>query len=207
MELFLTIVVTHFIALLTPGADFLLILKTLMQSKIKAARLTCMGIALGNAIILLVIYCSLFLLGKVSTELLVVMKWLDVVYFAYLAVQCFRAARSVHGLSNTELELDTEPPKQAQFRHFLLGLASSLLNPKNLMFYSVLLILIYPQYNVVQNILVCGWMVGMVLIWNLAMVKLMSATMYLSWLSQQMHYLYYLAGGSFIFFMLALMLS
>lgn len=207
MELFLTIVVTHFIALLTPGTDFFLILKTLMQSKIKAARLTCMGIALGNAIILLMIYSSLFLLGKVNTELLVVMKWLGVLYFAYLAVQCFRAARAAQILGSTEPEYDAGPTEQAPFRHFLLGLGSSLLNPKNLMFYSVLVILIYPQYNLMQNILVCGWMVGVVLIWNLAMVKLMSATMYLSWLNQQMHYLYYLAGGSFIFFMLALILS
>lgn len=207
MELFLTIVVTHFIALLTPGADFFLILKTLMQSKIKAARLTCMGIAVGNAIILLMIYCSLFLLGKVNTEILVAMKWLGVLYFAYLAVQCFGAARSAQIIPNTELEDVAASQNKAQFTHFLLGLGSSLLNPKNLMFYSVLVILVYPQYNFLQNFLVCVWMVGLVLIWNLAMVKLMSATIYLSWLNQHIHYLYYLAGSSFIFFMLVLILS
>lgn len=207
MELFLTIVVTHFIALLTPGADLFLILKTLMQSKVKAARLTCLGIALGNAIILLVVYCSLFLLGKVNTEILVVMKWLGVLYFVYLAVQCFRAARSAQMIPNTESESIEAPQNKAQLMHFLLGVCSSLLNPKNLMFYSVLVILIYPQYDFLQNFLVCVWMVGLVLIWNLAMVKLMSTTIYLSWLNQRIYYLYYLAGSSFIFFMLVLILS
>ena len=56
MELFLTIAITHFLALLAPGPDFFLILKTLMQGRKSAAKSVCIGIALGNAIILVVIY-------------------------------------------------------------------------------------------------------------------------------------------------------
>lgn len=207
MELFLTIATTHFIALLTPGADFFLILKTMLQNRKIAARYTCAGIACGNAIILIVIYYCLFLMGQVNTQLLFVMKYFGAIYFAYLAVQCFRAAYSlrIHGdiwIGAVEAQL-----VHYAWKHFLLGLLSSLLNPKNLLFYSVLVILIYPQYSFIENVLVCVWMVGLVLLWNLGLVKLIGSTIYLSWLNRHLHYLYILAGISFICFMLVLIFS
>ncbi|MCU4582365.1 LysE family transporter [Acinetobacter gyllenbergii] len=206
MELFLSIAITHFIALLTPGADFFLILKTLMQSQKKAARFTCAGIALGNAIILISIYLSLFIIGQVNTELFILMKWLGVVYFAYLAFQCFRLAQSAQRVNQLAEQCVDQPQKYAELKAFLSGLLSSLLNPKNLMFYTVLVILIYPQYDFVQNVLLCFWMVGVVLIWNLAIVQLIGSNIYLSWLNRHLQHLYYLAGFSFLLFMLVLII-
>ncbi|ENV07843.1 hypothetical protein F966_03703 [Acinetobacter higginsii] len=206
MELFLTIAITHFIALLTPGADFFLILKTLIQSQKKAARFTCAGIALGNAIILISIYLSLFIIGQVNTELFILMKWLGVVYFAYLAIQCFRLAQSAQRVNELDEKRVHQPHNNAYLKAFLSGLLSSVLNPKNLMFYSVLVILIYPQYNFVQNTLLCFWMVGLVLIWNLAIVQLIGSSIYLSWLNRHLRHLYYLAGLSFLLFMLVLIM-
>ncbi|QHH94943.1 LysE family translocator [Acinetobacter proteolyticus] len=206
MELFLSIAITHFIALLTPGADFFLILKTLMQSQKRAARFTCAGIALGNAIILISIYLSLFIIGQVNTELFILMKWLGVVYFAYLAFQCFRLAQSAQRVNQLAEQRIDQPQKHAYLKAFLSGLFSSLLNPKNLMFYSVLVILIYPQYSFVQNALLCFWMVGLVLIWNLAIVQLIGSSIYLSWLNRHLRHLYYLAGFSFLLFMLVLLM-
>lgn len=206
MELFLTIAITHFIALLTPGADFFLILKTLLESQKKAARFTCAGIALGNAIILISIYLSLFIIGQVNTELFILMKWLGVVYFAYLAIQCFRLAQSAQRVNELAEKRVHQPNKNAYPKAFLSGLLSSLLNPKNLMFYSVLVILIYPQYNFVQNTLLCFWMVGLVLLWNLTIVQLIGSSIYLSWLNRHLHHLYYLAGFSFLLFMLVLIM-
>ncbi|CAM4178400.1 hypothetical protein F901_02544 [Acinetobacter dispersus] len=206
MELFLTIAITHFIALLTPGADFFLILKTLLESQKKAARFTCAGIALGNAIILISIYLSLFIIGQVNTELFILMKWLGVVYFAYLAIQCFRLAQSAQRVNQFAEKRVHQPNKNTYLKAFLSGLLSSLLNPKNLMFYSVLVILIYPQYNFVQNTLLCFWMVGLVLIWNLAIVQLIGSSIYMSWLNRHLRHLYYLAGLSFLLFMLVMII-
>lgn len=206
MELFLSIAITHFIALLTPGADFFLILKTLIQSHKKAARFTCAGIALGNAIILISIYLSLFIIGQVNTALFILMKWLGVVYFAYLAFQCFRLAQSAQRVNQLAEQRVDQLQKYVELKAFLSGLLSSLLNPKNLMFYSVLVILIYPQYDFVQNALVSFWMVGLVLIWNLAIVQLISSSIYLSWLNRHLQHLYYLAGFSFLLFMLVLIM-
>ena len=62
MELFVIIAFTHFIALLSLGPDFFRILTTLLRHGRSAARLVCVGIALGNACILMVIYAGLFFL-------------------------------------------------------------------------------------------------------------------------------------------------
>ncbi len=50
MELFFFIAVTHFMALLSPGPDFFLILIHSMQYGSKLARYTVLGIASGNAL-------------------------------------------------------------------------------------------------------------------------------------------------------------
>lgn len=158
MELFLTIAITHFIALLTPGADFFLILKTIMQNKINAARLVCVGIACGNATILFSIYLSLFVLGKIDMKVLFYIQYVGAIYLAYLAFQCFYALRFKITPDNYLNQSVSFPTKTTTLKSLLDGLSSSLLNPKNIMFYSTLVVLIYPKYNVMQNLSVSLWM-------------------------------------------------
>ncbi len=64
MEVFLVIAFTHFLALLSPGPDFFLILTSLLQ---KGARYTygvILGITLGNAVILMVCIFGFMVLGN-----------------------------------------------------------------------------------------------------------------------------------------------
>ena len=69
MELFIAIAITHFLALLSPGPDFFLILSTLLRQGQRSAKMICLGVATGNAFIILMIYLSLFY----SKQLLFVM--------------------------------------------------------------------------------------------------------------------------------------
>lgn len=64
MSVFLLIAITHFIALLSPGPDFFLIVTSLLGEGRRAALRVCWGIALGNAIILLFIAYTLHQLGE-----------------------------------------------------------------------------------------------------------------------------------------------
>jgi threonine/homoserine/homoserine lactone efflux protein len=59
MELFIVIAVTHFVALLSPGPDFFLILMTALNSGQRRARYTVFGIVVGNAFILALIFTLL----------------------------------------------------------------------------------------------------------------------------------------------------
>lgn len=202
MELFFAIAVTHFVALLSPGPDFFLILTTLLARNKVAATQVCLGIALGNALILLVVFSSWYLLGKMDILTLKYLKWGGACYLFYLSFLCFRYA-------HRKIEM-VQP--QATVKHFfalkqiLLGLQSSLLNPKNILFYSSLTLLVSEKFNVYQKIIISVWMVMVVLIWNLFLLRLLSHERWMVALRRHSKWLYYLSGLSFVGFASLLML-
>ena len=145
MELFLIIALTHFLALLSPGPDFFLILSTLLRQGTTSAKVVCIGIAAGNAGILLLIYLSLFYLGKINPFLLQFMHYAGAFYLLYLAYQCFVYAKQRIDLNQRDLTILTRV--DSSLFNFFKGLQSSILNPKNFMFYSSLLVLVFYQYQ------------------------------------------------------------
>ncbi|WP_252719482.1 LysE family translocator [Acinetobacter soli] len=80
MELFIAIALTHFIALLSPGPDFFLILTTLLRHNRNAAILVCCGVALGNAVIIALVFIGLQLLINIDKSILVAIKWIGILY-------------------------------------------------------------------------------------------------------------------------------
>ena len=202
MELFVIIAFTHFIALLSPGPDFFLILTTLLRHGRSAARLVCVGIGLGNACILMVIYACLFFLGKIDENILLYVRYIGAVYLIYLAGLCFYYAKTevitMHGKTDAVSTLSSTISYLSQ------GLRSSVLNPKNILFYSSLVLLVYVDFGVVQHILMVLWMVSVVLVWNILLVKLLSYKVWMDWLRVKSRWLYYISGSCFILFSLML---
>ena len=200
MELFVIIAFTHFIALLSLGPDFFLILTTLLRHGRSAARLVCVGIALGNACILMVIYACLFFLENI----LLYVRYIGAVYLIYLAALCFYYAKTeviaMHG------KTDAVPTLSSTVSYLSQGLRSSVLNPKNILFYSSLVLLVYVGFGGVQHILMVLWMVSVVLVWNILLVKLLSYKVWMDWLRVKSRWLYYISGGCFIFFSLMLLM-
>ncbi|MGK7679137.1 hypothetical protein ACSRDH_18135, partial [Acinetobacter baumannii] len=72
MEVFLFIAFTHFLALLSPGPDFFLILTSLLQKGRRYTYGIVLGITLGNALILAGCLFSFMLLGNLSSILLLI---------------------------------------------------------------------------------------------------------------------------------------
>ena len=202
MELFVIIAFTHFIALLSLGPDFFLILTTLLRHGRSAARLVCIGIGLGNACILMVIYACLFFLGKIDENILLYVRYIGAVYLIYLAGLCFYYAKTevitMHGKTDAVSTLSSTISYLSQ------GLRSSVLNPKNILFYSSLVLLVYVDFGVVQHILMVLWMVSVVLVWNILLVKLLSYKVWMDWLRVKSRWLYYISGSCFILFSLML---
>jgi len=85
MELFIVIAVTHFVALLSPGPDFFLILMTALNSGQRRARYTVFGIVVGNAFILALIFTLLGWLGHIHASVLILLRGLGVAYLLYLS--------------------------------------------------------------------------------------------------------------------------
>lgn len=204
MELFFAIAVTHFVALLSPGPDFFLILTTLLARNKKAAQQVCLGIALGNALILWVVFSSWYLLGKIDHSTLKYLKWGGACYLFYLSFLCLRHAHAKIEIYQTE---SSQYSSFSALRQLLLGLQSSLLNPKNILFYSSLTLLISEKFNVYQKITISVWMVMVVLIWNLFLLRLLSHERWMVALRSHSKWLYYLSGLSFVGFASLLMLT
>lgn len=202
MELFVIIAFTHFIALLSPGPDFFLILTTLLRHGRSAARLVCVGIALGNAYILMVIYACLFFLGKIDENILLYVRYIGAVYLIYLAALCFYYAKTE--VITTHGKTDAVPTLSSTVNYLSQGLRSSVLNPKNILFYSSLVLLVYVDFGVIQHILMVLWMVTVVLVWNILLVKLLSYNVWIDWLRVKSSWLYYISGSCFILFSLML---
>ncbi len=203
MEIFFAIVLTHFLALLSPGPDFFLILSTLLRQGNISAKVVCIGIAVGNAGILLLIYLSLFYLGKINPLLLQFMHYAGALYLLYLAYQCFVYAKEKISLNQQNVtSLSTVDSKLFNFSK---DLQSSLLNPKNLMFYSSLIILVFYKYQTWQILGLSIWMVMVVLIWNIFLVQLLSQKKWIDSLLKKSKWLFYGSGCCFVIFAILLL--
>ncbi|USP39026.1 LysE family translocator [Acinetobacter sp. XS-4] len=202
MEVFLVIAFTHFLALLSPGPDFFLILTGLLQKGSRYTYGIIAGITFGNALILMVCLFGFTVLGNFSTTILLLLKWLGAGYLAYLSFLCFRAAQgatlNINVDENSVVEQDYS--YQSQVKSLTLGLQSSLFNPKNIMFYSSLMLLIQHQFSLVQKLLMSGWMVAVVFCWNYLLVKLLSQKRWLDCLKRVSRGLYYCSSITFAIF-------
>lgn len=202
MEVFLVVAFTHFLALLSPGPDFFLILTSLLQKGRRYTYGIVLGITLGNALILAGCLFSFMLLGNLSSILLLIFKWLGALYLAYLSFLCFNAARSTVLNFSTDVNnlSDQVEDKHNKIKSLVLGLQSSLLNPKNIMFYSSLMLFIQHKFSLFQKLLMSVWMVGVVLIWNILLVKLLANDRILIKIKRSATGLYYCSAVAFILF-------
>lgn len=208
MEAFLVIAFTHFLALLSPGPDFFLILTSLLQKGSRYTYGVIVGITLGNALILMACLFGFMLLGNLSTNILLVLKWFGAGYLVYLSYLCFSAARS--GTLTFAVEenglMDQEHQQQDKVKSLMLGMQSSLLNPKNIMFYSSLMLLIQHDFSLFQKMLMSTWMTAVVLVWNLLLVRLLLQNRVLEQIKRSAKGLYYCSSLAFIFFAVLLVI-
>ncbi|QNX86097.1 LysE family translocator [Acinetobacter seifertii] len=202
MDVFLVIAFTHFLALLSPGPDFFLILTSLLQKGRHYTYGVVLGITLGNALILAACLFGFMLLGDLSSGLLTLFKWLGAAYLAYLSFLCFNAARLSDLSFSTEENnlIDQAHIKQNKIKSLMLGVQSSLLNPKNIMFYSSLMLLIQCKFSLIQKLLMSTWMVGVVLVWNILLVGLLAQGRVLEKIKRSATGLYYCSSIAFIIF-------
>ncbi|KAE9895998.1 LysE family transporter, partial [Enterobacteriaceae bacterium TzEc051] len=95
---------------------------------------------------------------------------------------------------------DQAEDKHNKIKSLVLGLQSSLLNPKNIMFYSSLMLLIQHKFSLFQKLLMSVWMVSVVLIWNILWVKLLANDRILIKIKRSATGLYYCSAVAFILF-------
>ncbi|WP_409308892.1 LysE family translocator [Pectobacterium sp. B1J-3] len=166
---FPALALAHFVALLSPGPDFFLLTAYAIRYHLRGSIGICLGIALGNGV-----YILLATIGwagiQHSPRLFSLIELCGAGYLLWIGYQLLKS-RSPHPLRSIQ-QVEACPTK---YQQVLLGLGSSLLNPKNMLFYFSLMTTILGQNVTTQQQIVSGsWMFFAVLGWDLLIAALIT---------------------------------
>ncbi|SEK53770.1 Threonine/homoserine/homoserine lactone efflux protein [Kosakonia sacchari] len=163
---FPALALAHFVALLSPGPDFFLLIGFAIRYRLRGSAGLCVGIATGNAL-----YIVLVIIGSSALRqfapLFTAIELLGALYLLWIGAHLLRSRPQTLAIAHTQ-QLCPSWRKQC-----LLGLGSALLNPKNALFYLALMTaLLGPDVTLLQQSVSGIWMVLVVLLWDLALVTL-----------------------------------
>ena len=157
--------ISHFVALLSPGPDFFLLTGYAIRYRVAGSIGIVAGIATGNALYILLAVIGWSELREMP-NVFITIELTGAAYLFWIGTRLCRSQPDGTGLNTVTVKCPSFP------QQYLLGLASSLLNPKNALFYLALMTaLLGPDVTVLQQS-ICGlWMASVVFIWNLLVVS------------------------------------
>jgi len=162
---FLALAVAHFVALLSPGPDFFLITGHAVRNQFSGSVFICIGVAIGHAI-----YITMAIFGwstiRDNALLFLIIELLGACYLLWVGFMLIKSKPQ----SNNSGKIKGLP--LSPFYQFMVGNASALLNPKNMLFYMSLMTVILGKEVTLNQQIVCGiWMTLVVLIWDLGVAS------------------------------------
>ncbi len=191
---FPALALAHFVALLSPGQDFFLIIAHSIRHRLLGSRFICLGIALGNAI-----YIALVIFGWANIrENQIVFQMVEILGAVYL----FWIGQKLLRSKQTDSLLETEQVKvPSAINQLVLGLNSALLNPKNALFYmSLMTVILGNEVTLIQQISCGVWMFLAVLLWDLFIATAICRPRIQQQLKAGIHIVERMAGIVLIFF-------
>jgi threonine/homoserine/homoserine lactone efflux protein len=190
MEFFI-LASAHFLALLSPGVDFFIIVQTTLRENRKKAFLVCVGIASANALYILVAVLGLEVI-KQMPFVINTMKYLGGVYLIYIGYLLLKSKKIEIKKEQTSLHIKS---------FFLLGFLSAFLNPKNIIFYfSLFSVIVSSQTSLHVKIFYGLWMSFTVLAWDALVVYMLGHQNIKSKLSGYIYQIEKSAGVILMFF-------
>jgi len=162
---FFTLTSIYFLALLSPGQDFFLIVKHALSHGYTKAWWSCLGIASGNAIYIALAYIGHEFLSHYPM-LLFIVEMGGALFLFYLGCLLFFAPKP-------RLDTALHVKGKMAFKLFIQGLLSALFNPKNILFYfSLLFTIIKPETLLHVKLFYAVWMVTLLLVWDMSVALL-----------------------------------
>ena len=172
-KLFLLVAGAHFLALLSPGPDFFLVLRGALRVGWRRASGICVGIAAANAV-----YIALALGGfavlRAGGPAFRAVQGAGALYLVWLGWRFWCAPPQALALpGGAGATVAGAAPAFGWWRGWAMGLASGLLNPKNALFYASLFAVLGSARAPLALQWACAvWMVAAVLAWDLAVAAL-----------------------------------
>ena len=187
---FLLIATAHFLALLSPGPDFFLIMQASLRLPLRYGIAICGGIAAANGTYLLGAILGLEILKELSW-LMVTLKSLGAGYLVFIGIMLLKApAQSLEENGPATFILG-----RGIIRQFVIGYMSAILNPKNAIFYlSLFTVMVSKQTQIETRLLYALWMTSIVFFWDSFVVVVVSQNRIRNWLGRGTFYLEKFAG-------------
>jgi len=162
----------HLLALLSPGPDFLLVVRSALVHGPRKAGGVCLGIALGNGVFIVLALAGLAA-SRASQGWLDALQWAGSAYLAWLG---WRFLRARGGFAMPGADTRSQPPAGGERVSFAAqlgtGMLSALLNPKNALFYASLFAVLAAQGTSLGVQIGYGlWMFCAVLGWDLLVAR------------------------------------
>ncbi|MTI10663.1 LysE family translocator [Curvivirga aplysinae] len=179
---FLILASAHFLALLSPGPDFFLIIRGGLKLPSRYAISICLGITTANTIYVFLAILGLESIKEISWifSLLTYMGSLYLVYIGFLLVRNNKQDFSSKTSSNFL-------QAQSYRKQFIVGFLSAALNPKNIIFYfSLFTVLVSKETSLDMRILYGVWMAGIVFIWDVLIVALIGRNSFVQYLENHL---------------------
>ena len=191
---FPALALAHFVALLSPGPDFFLLVGYAARYRMRGSAGLCVGIAFGNGLYILLAIIGWGILRQLPL-LFTVIELLGALYLLWIGSLLVRSRPQT--LTGT----DAQSTCPGFGKQLLLGLGSSLLNPKNALFYLALMTaLLGPSVTLLQQTMSGIWITSIVLCWDLLIVMFIGLPQIQRRLSRGILWVERIAGGVLIIF-------
>lgn len=167
---FLTLAFAHFVALLSPGVDFFLILSNSSKYGRLSGLITSLGISIANLFYILLALLGITLI-KDNELIFVTIKVLGSLYILYISYHLLKSKKK----ELFKKEVQKIATKETACKYFFMGFLSAILNPKNSIFYFTMFS-ISLQENIpfyIQSFY-AFWMFFAVLFWDIFIVYLVT---------------------------------
>lgn len=187
---FIFLASAHFLALLSPGPDFFLIMQASLRLPLRFGLAICCGIALANGVYLFLAIIG-FEIIREMTLVLSTMKYLGAAYLLFLGFMLLRSPRQVIDSQQHQSFISAE----SIVRQFFIGFISAVLNPKNMIFYlSLFTALVSVETGFFTRCLYALWMMSIVLVWDCLVVIAICRQRFKRWLGESIYYIEKLSG-------------
>ena len=191
---FPALALAHFVALLSPGPDFFLLVGYAVRYRMRDSTGLCVGIAVGNGLYILLAIIGWGILRQLPL-LFTVIELLGALYLLWIGSLLIRSR------PQTLTGADARSTCPGFGKQLLLGLGSSLLNPKNALFYLALMTaLLGPSVTLLQQAVSGIWMTSVVLCWDLLIVMFIGLPQIQRRLTRGILWVERIAGGVLIIF-------
>ena len=170
-----TVVVAHFLALISPGPDFLLLVKSSLSNTSNRVIGMALGIAIANGVFIALCIIGVGAIIVKSFYLMMGLKILGGLFLLYVAYHAIKAKKSDYQMLVNTQEKSTMHTNRSFFAEFMLGLISGLSNPKNIIFYlSLFSVVLTPSVSMSLSVALGVWMVLLVFLWDTMIVLILS---------------------------------